>query len=262
MNDGDAINVPQRPAGPPSIFMRWASLSFIHWRVPAAALRPLIPDGLEIDTFDGSAWVGLVPFTMTGVRPRRWPATWRIRGVTDFHECNVRTYVTRDGECGVWFFSLDAASRLAVRIARRMWNLAYHRATIELEDRGEEVSYAVCRQSDGIARRSGVHDSTPALRCRWTLGERMPQSQPGSLEHFLTERYMLYAADRRGTVFRGRIWHEPWPLRRASLASVDDSLVAAAGIDVSAAGKPVVFAADPIEVAAWRIQRVEERLTR
>ena len=99
--------------------MTWRSLLFVHWRVPVEQLRPLVPPDLEIDRFDDSAWVGLVPFTMTGVRPWWVPGLLNVRGITRFHECNVRTYVTLGGKPGVWFFSLDAASRPAVWWAPR-----------------------------------------------------------------------------------------------------------------------------------------------
>lgn len=222
--------------------MTWASLAFFHWRVPVATLRPLIPAGLSIDEFDGSAWIGLVPFTMYGVRHLWSPP---IPTMHAFHECNVRTYVTAGDEPGVWFFSLDAVSRLAVWGARTFWNLPYRNARIDLREDGDRIEYDVDR----------TEGSCPTGRYRWSVGDRLPGSAPGSLEWFLTERYCMYAQTRRGELRRGRIWHDPWPLRRAQVESLEDELVTAAGVDV--AGVPdAVHGSDPITVEAWALAPV------
>ncbi len=207
---------PTRPCGAPSMHMSWRSLLFMHWPVPASQLRPLVPDTMEIDSFDGSAWVGLVPFTMAGVGHRWMPRRLRMPWITDFHECNVRTYVTVDGEPGVWFFSLDAASPLAVWAARTFWNLPYYNAAIQLARQGSEVRYAVKRRGRG---------DEAALRCAWRVGDPLPPSRPGELAHFLTERYLLFA-HRGDRTYRGRIWHQPWPLREGKLLALEDTLVA------------------------------------
>jgi uncharacterized protein YqjF (DUF2071 family) len=257
MSDQVRQYVPARPVGRPAVVMRWENLLFIHWRVGVDVLRGLVPAGLEIDAFDGSGWVGLVPFTMPVIRHRFWPRRLNIAGLTRFHECNVRTYVTRNGEPGVWFFSLDAASRVGVRVARTFWNLNYCNAKIDLEQREDgQVHYCVERACGGPKDMNNSNGSgSLSLRCCWRVGEALPRSAPGSLEYFLTERYMLYAASRRGALFRGRIWHEPWPLRRATLASCEDMLVKAAGIEIPVSGEPVVFAADPLDVEAWPLER-------
>jgi uncharacterized protein len=231
----------------PAMFMRWLSLAFIHWPVSVEQIRrmnPAIPPGLEIDTFDGSAWVGLVPFTMRDVRPTWSPS---IPGFSHFHECNVRTYVRRpgdsDSESGVWFFSLDAASRPAVWGAKTFFHLPYFHSRIILNRKNDLAEYEVNRVGDASAR----------MRCSWRVGEPMSASSPGSLEHFLTERYSLFAADIRQRLFRGRIRHAPWPLRRATLESLDDRLLPAAGLP-AISGDPVVFAAEELAVHAWSIE--------
>ena len=237
--------------------MRWRHLLFVHWPVEAEALRPLVPPALEIDTFDGRAWVGLIPFTMEDVSPRLAPRLpWR--GVTDFHECNVRTYVYPRGmkddpaAHGVWFFSLDAASRLAVWGARRFFRLPYFNAQMRLRREGDVVDYAVER-IDNVA-------GAASLRCRWRALESMGLSRPGELAHFLTERYCLYALkrEREGvlSLHRGRIAHEPWPLRRAELLEMDDSLVRSAGIEINPSIAPVLYHADALDVRAWWLERV------
>lgn len=234
-----------RPSGRPAIRMVWESLLFAHWPVPPDALRRLVPPALEIDTFDGAAWIGLVPFTMPVFRLNRLPP---VPTMSRFHECNVRTYVReRDGGgAGVWFLSLDATSRLAVRGARRLWRLPYHLARIGLRRDGDDVRYSVDRVRPG---------PVPArLRCAWRAGAPRQRPSPGDLAHFLTERYALYAVDRRGRPRRGPIRHDPWPLRDAELLDLDDTLVAAAGVRVPEC-EPVLHHADRLEVDAWPLER-------
>jgi uncharacterized protein YqjF (DUF2071 family) len=220
--------------------MTWTDLLFIHWPVPVEALRPLVPPPLEIDRHEGRAWIGLIPFSMPLVRPWWIPAPLACPGVTAFHECNVRTYVRRGEERGVWFLSLDASSRAAVWAARRFWHLAYHHARILIERRGATVHYRLRRSS-----------KSATMSCRWELGEALPPALPGSLPHFLSERYTLYCA-RGGQVLRGPIQHEPWRLRQATLRALEDALVAASGVAVT--GSPVVFAGDPLHVRAWPLE--------
>lgn len=235
--------------------MRWRHLLFAHWPIDAEALRPLVPPLLDIDTFDGRAWVGLIPFTMTDVSPRLLPRM-PLRGVTDFHECNVRTYVYPRG-CkddpaahGVWFFSLDAASRIAVWGARRFFCLPYFNARMSLRREGDVMDYGVQR----------LTPNSPSLHCRWRALEALPPPRRGDLAHFLTERYCLYAVKReRGgslALHRGRIAHSPWPLRQAELLSMADSLVRAAGIDIDRSIAPVLYHADQLDVRAWWLERV------
>lgn len=235
----------------PVIRMRWRHLLFVHWPVAPGALRRLIPDELEIDTFDGRAWVGLVPFTMEDFSLRVLPRL-PLHSVTDFHECNVRTYVHPRGmkadanARGVWFFSLDAASRLAVWGAQRFFSLPYFNARIHLHREGDVIEYGVARIAGGPPAR---------LCCRWRAGDPLPQSKPGELAHFLSERYCLYVM-KGGRLHRGRISHEPWPLRGAELLSLDESLVQAAGIMIDRDIEPVLHYADALDVRAWWLERV------
>ncbi len=220
--------------------MTWESLLFCHWPVPAGALRALVPPALEIDAFDGTAWVGLIPFTMPVFR-----CTWLppLPGARRFHECNVRTYVRAAGEPGVYFFSLDAASRLAVWGARRFFRLNYHAAQIHLRKRDGVVDYSVDRAGAPGAR----------MRCSWRIGAERSRSRPGGLDHFLTERYALFTMDRTGRPRRGRIHHDPWPLREAELLHLKDGLVSAAGITIPH-DQPVLYAADHLDVMAWPLE--------
>ena len=226
------------------MYMEWHNLLFLHWPVSPEALRPLVPPPLEIDTHEGEAWVGLVPFTMRRVRHALWPP---IPTMTNFHECNVRTYVRCGDLVGVWFFSLDAVSALAVFGARMLWNLNYVHSAIDLERSGPATDYRVERR-DGRT-----------MHCRWEVGSPLPVSEPGSLDHFLTERYALFSvAPRSGRVRCGWIWHEPWPLREATVLELRDELVGAAGITVDTRRPPFARHAEFVDVQAWRLQTVPQ----
>ncbi|GAC1336152.1 MAG: hypothetical protein NVSMB14_03800 [Isosphaeraceae bacterium] len=213
---------------------RWASLLFLHWEVPIEQLRPLVPRELEIDTFEGRAYVGLVPFTMTGVRPVLLPA---IPKFSDFHEINVRTYVHfRGRDPGVWFFSLDAANPIAVVLARLTYKLPYFHAKMSLDpgDRmiqrrlgqGVESPFTISYKSERL--HAGPVRAVCDIQYEPTGAPRV--SEADSLEHFLAERYILYvsAYDR---LYSGRVHHSPYPLQTARLLEFNETLVAAAGID-------------------------------
>lgn len=196
----------------------WRDLLFLHWSVDPAALRALVPPALGIDTFEGAAYVGLVPFTMDGVRLGPVP-------LQSFLEVNLRTYVHAGGVPGVWFFSLDADSRLAVYGARAFFGLPYFLARMGSEARGDAVEYRSDRAAGpGPAR----------LDLRWTVLDRdLHHAAAGSLEHFLTERYALYGPRADGSVYRVRVHHPPWPLHRARVDRLEQSFLAAAGVTAS-----------------------------
>jgi len=220
---------------------RWADLLFVHWEVPVEALRSLVPRDLEIDTFEGRAYVGLVPFTMTGVRPRWSPA---LPWLSAFPEVNVRTYVHRQGrDPGVWFFSLDAANLLAVLAARWFWRLPYHWARMRVDREGRHLHYASLRR----------HGRRPAA-CSVRYGPMGAATAaiPGTLEHFLVERYLLYAATRHGLQM-GQVHHSPYPLQPAEAEGLEETLLAAAGIDRPQASPLLHFASEVrVEVFALR----------
>ena len=246
MSDGiDRIGPTRRPTGRVVQRPGWHELTFLHWRVPAADLRPLIPAALELDTFEGDAYIGLVPFTMTGVRPWWAPP---LPGINDFHETNVRTYVHHQGAGpGVWFFSLDAASLLAVRAARTLWRLPYHHAHMTLERTDTEVRYASER------KRPPPLPGTCRVRCR-PLGEPAA-ARPGTLEHFLAERYLLYTIARGGALQRGAVHHAPYPLQPAEVLACDETLIAAAGI-ARPAEPPIAHYASGVSVEIFALERL------
>lgn len=227
--------------------MRWDNLLFLHWPVDPAALRPLIPAELELDLFNDRAWIALVPFRMEQTRFRGYPP---LPGLSSFYECNVRTYV-RAGDArgndvpGVWFFSLDAERLLPVLGGKWLWSLNYIHSAFTVE-----------RDTDGttdyrLARRARRSETSSVL---WAPGEALPRSEPGTLEHFLTERYWLFTL-RRGRVLGGRIEHEPWPLRSATVSRLDDTLVRAAGVEVK--GEALAWHSDRLEVKGWNLVPME-----
>ena len=228
---------------------QWRDLLFLHWAVDPDMLRRLLPPGLELDLFEGAAYIGLVPFTMQGVRPKWLPP---VKGLSAFHETNVRTYVHLGGrDPGVWFFSLDAASRIAVRIARRFFHLPYFDARIFLEREGfpssvgsSAILYGGVRQWPGFDRASYLIRAQP--------NGVAESARVGTLEHFLVERYILYAED-RDRLFQGRVRHAPYPLQPALVHAIDERLLAAAGVSRPSSSPLAHFAAGvDVDVLALR----------
>lgn len=236
---------------------RWAALLFLHWEVDPDALRRLLPPGLELDTFDGRAFVGLVPFTMTGVRPRSLPA---VPGLSNFHEVNVRTYVHHRGrDPGVWFFSLDAASAVAVKVARWSYHLPYFHARMSLEPPDRAIRAALDRGEsptiDYASERLAPGPIPATCRLRYRPGGSPRPASPGTLDHFLIERYILYAfAD--GRLYQGRVHHPPYPVQSARLESLEETLVAAAGIARPEAD-PLIHFAREVRVRIYPPRRLD-----
>lgn len=222
----------------------WHDLLFAHWPVDSATLRRLVPPGLQIDTYEGKAWLGVVPFRMSGVRLRGTPPAPLL---SSFPELNVRTYVLADGKPGVWFFSLDAGNRVAVAIARAWFHLPYFRARMSCEEKNGWIEYKCGRAHRGAP--CGVYNG------RYRPAGEVFRGQAGSLEHFLTERYCLYAVDAEGRIIRGEVHHAPWPLQRAEAEIVSNTMPEADGIHF-AATKPLLHFAKRLDVVVWRPQRL------
>jgi uncharacterized protein len=234
------------PDRPWVLFMRWHDLLFAHWPVRPEVLRPHVPAGLEIDTFDRWAWIGVVPFYMTGVRPRLVPEK---RFGMRFPELNVRTYIKSRGRNGVYFFSLDATSRLSVRAARLTFGLNYFDAEMSCRREGDRVRY--------LHRR--VHRGAPPAELDMEYGPvgDVFHAEPGTLEHFLTERYGLYSEYPRGTLRFGDINHRPWPLQLAEAEFRRNRMVEQLGIELPDE-KPLLHFSEGVEVAAWTLKALSE----
>ncbi|WP_257454875.1 YqjF family protein [Archangium lipolyticum] len=243
----DRIGPTRRPDERPVMYQRWKHLLFLHWSLPPEVVAPLLPPGLTLDTFDGRAWVGLVPFTMRGVRPRGLPA---VGFLSDFHETNVRTYVHFQGkDPGVWFFSLEAANAIAVRLARAWFKLPYHYAGMELTAGPQGSSYAYRSER----RWPGPTPARCAVRC--TPKGTVSNSTPGTLQHFLVERYFLYSTA-HGQLFRGQVHHTPYQVRGADVEGLDETLLAAAGIP-RPSEPPMALFSEGVDVDVFRLRCVE-----
>ncbi|HKO37106.1 MAG TPA: DUF2071 domain-containing protein [Solirubrobacterales bacterium] len=220
----------------------WVNLLFAHWRVPEEALRPVVPPELPIDTHDGSAWVGMTPFYVRGLRLR---GTLPAPLLSTFPELNVRTYVSVDGKPGIYFLSLDADSRTAVAAARRSYRLPYFRSRIEArQDKEGTIGYDLLRTSD---------DGPPAyFKARYgKRGEELP-IRDGSLERWLAERYCLYTLDGAGRIQRGDIHHPPWPLHEGWADIETNTMAMPFGIELG--DEPLLHFSPRQDVVIWPLR--------
>jgi uncharacterized protein YqjF (DUF2071 family) len=219
------------PERPWTMGQTWQHLLFAHWRVPHDVLRPHVPPTLELEEHDGSAWLGLTPFRVIGLRLRGAPP---LPLLSSFHELNCRTYVRAGDRPGIWFFSLDASSRAAVAAARRTYRLPYRHARIDAGD----GRFRAETESGGSfeARYHGVGVPVPTARA--------------TLEYFLTERYRLYAGD--GEI-RAEIHHGPWPLQAAE-AEVEQHGIAPVPLE----GEPLCHYARRLDVVIWSPERYSQ----
>ncbi len=221
--------------------MRWSGISFLHWPYDVDVVQQLLPDGLTVEPYDGKAWVGLIPFTMT-VAPPVGPA---IPWLSHFPEANVRTYVHGpDGMTGIWFFSLDASRLAAVTAARASWGLPYQWAAMHVERNAQHVAYRSARRTRPRA----------ASAVDLTVGELIPPGELTEFDHYLTARFVLFAR------YLYRLWytraeHPPWPLRRAAVTRLRDSLVPAARLP-SPKGDPIVHFSEGVDVRVGLPRRV------
>jgi uncharacterized protein YqjF (DUF2071 family) len=238
------------PSGRWVMTQRWNDLLFAHWPLPASSLAPLLPDGLHIDTFQGSAWIGVVPFWMDRIKLRGMPP---IPGARSFPELNLRTYVRdqRAGTPGVYFFSLDAGNLFAVAAGRLIYSLPYHWAEMRLEQRSE-------REFSFYSRRR-LSSKEVLFKARYRgLGptRRLVESRSGTLEHFLTERYSLFTHNRAGQAMRASIHHIPWPLEEAEAEIERNDLPAAMGIRLPDQ-QPVLHYSRRLAVYIWQLERLQ-----
>jgi uncharacterized protein len=219
----------------------WHDLLFAHWPLPYSVMRPLVPAQLNLDTFDGQSWVGVIPFHMSGIHARGLPP---IPGLSRFPELNVRTYVTHGGKPGVYFFSLDAANLPAVWAARKFYHLPYFHATMSTETREGSIHYSSRRYRSRAEFRA---DYGPASEVRLAA--------KGSIEHWLTERYCLYTTH-RSQVYCGEIHHPPWLLQDAEAEFKNNTVAAAADIPLPAT-EPLLHFARKQKVLIWPLRRAE-----
>lgn len=230
----------QLPAREWSWRQSWLDLLFVHWPVPKAALRDLVPRELEIQEFDGTSWIGLVPFRMAGVMRRPFPD---MPGLSAFPELNVRLYVEAEGKPGVWFLSLDATNAFAIWAARRFFHLPYYRADMALTQPSDTIDYASARRDSSLVFRAAYRP----------IGDPYCAA-PGTLEHFLTERYCLYAKAPDGTLLRNEVHHLPWPLQPAAAEIFENTMFDPHAISTQGA-KPIFHFARRVDVVVWSAER-------
>jgi uncharacterized protein YqjF (DUF2071 family) len=220
----------------------WINLLFAHWRVPTPALEAVVPAQLQIDTYDGSAWIGITPFLVQGLRLR---GTTPLPRLSSFPEINVRTYVTVAGKAGIYFLSLDADSRAAVTAARRSYRLPYFHSRISTSGEGDGFRFESMRTSS---------DGPPAYFDAAYGPEGEPMAiRDGSLERWLTERYCLYTLDERQRTLRGEIHHPPWPLRPAWAEIETNTMTSPFGIALE--NEPLLHFSARQDVALWPLSR-------
>lgn len=240
----EPVAAPPRPAGPWVLAQTWHDLLFMHWPVAPEVLRPHLPAGLTLDTINGQAWIAVLPFWMSGIRARGCPP---VPFTSSFAEINVRTYVHDAERPAVFFMSLDADNVLGTTIARHTYHLPYTHSRIRLTHHGDTIDFASDRTD---------HRDPPAM----FAGSYRPvsevfQARPGSLEHWLVERYRFYTVNRQGDIYRGDIQHAPWPLQRARAEVRGNTMALSHNVELPAVA-PLLHYARRIDATFWLPQRV------
>ena len=232
----DRLGIRSKPEGAHVIEQNWENLLFLHWPIDEAVIRPLIPPALDIDTFDGKAWVGITPFRLTGLRFLSLPP---IPLLDSFDEVNLRTYVVHNGVPGIWFFSLDASKILPALAARLFFNLPYFDSAIDCTAAGGEFVFNMTRTVGPAAH----------FKARWRQGQRLRAPDLESLAFFLVERYCFFAlaADQ---VQMTRVYHHPWILEEGLVGHCDSTLLNAAGLQ-EPSEPPLVYFSKAVNVQIW-----------
>lgn len=231
-----------KPDSPWIMYQEWHNLLFAHWPLPPEVIRQHIPADLPLDTFEGQAWIGVVPFRMRWVHPRWLPS---VPWLSFFAELNVRTYVKVGEKPGVYFFSLEAANPIAVQLARRFYHLPYYDARMVCQaDKNENVTYESAR----------THRGAPAteFRAAYQPNGAVYNAAPGSLDEWLTERYCLYTHNKNGKGLRGEIHHKRWPLQPATAEILTNSMTRPMGIALPVV-EPLLHYVREIQMVAWSL---------
>ena len=228
----------QRPAEKLKGYQSWRNLAFLHWEVPVKELEAVLPAGLQPDLFQGKAYIGLVPFEMKNIRPAWCPKALGF----NFLETNIRTYVLHKNEPGVFFFSLDASSLIAVKIARWIWHLPYFHSGMTFSNEQTTCEYNLKR------------DNNIQSNIKIKVGQPIPPSQPDSLEYFLLERYLLFT-QLRGRILRGQVHHVPYPARSASLIDFEDQLLEVNGFTGLNTSPDLIHFSTGVDVEIYSLKR-------
>jgi uncharacterized protein YqjF (DUF2071 family) len=234
----------------------WHNLLLAHWPVPVEVLRPLVPPNLPIDTFEGQAWLGVIAFQLKGIRLRGFPP---IPFTSAFPEINLRTYVTVEDKPGVYFITMDADNGLGTVMARRWFRLPYTQAQIHLKIEGERIDFSSRRTERGMNTGSPQGRALPKKPQAEFAGSYRPVSevdipQPGSIDHWLAERYCYYRANERN-VYRCQVHHMPWPLQKAEADIEKNTLASSLGVDLPST-QPLLRYAHHMKALIWPVRRV------
>lgn len=233
----------ERPYGPAIMRQRWEKLLFLHWPVDPALIAERLPKGLHVDTFEGKAWLGIIPFFMARVRPSGLPP---LPWLSWFMELNLRTYVYDDqGNAGVWFFSLDCNQPLAVEIARRCFNLPYEHAVMHSNITDQHIEYHSRRKGSGTTDASYIYE-TP------TISET---AQPHTLEWFLVERYLLFSCNSAGKIFTGRVHHSPYQISSGGCHQSSTEPIRLSGFPIPIDAPHSVLTAADVDVSIFPLRR-------
>ena len=238
----------EKPKLPTVMYQRWEELLFLHWPVEPQIVAKVLPPGLVVDTYKGKAWIGVVPFSMRGVRPRFLPA---VPGLSSFPELNLRTYVVdKHGRPGVWFYSLDTPKRLPNWIARTFFHLNYRFARIQVEDKGSLRYY----QSELWM---GTDWDAPQ-KYEWERLGKPFTAKPGSLDFFLAERYRLFAYNEaKAQLMTGQVHHQAYPLQQVNLKYYSKRLFTLSGLSKPDSLPVSVLASSGVNVQISPMSRVE-----
>ena len=231
------------PNRPFAISQEWRELTFMHWKVDPERLKPHLPDGLEIDLFDGEAYVGVIPFVMKNVRPRGLPS---VLGISTFAEFNVRTYVIKDGQAGVFFLTLDAKSLVTCFYAPRAYGLPYRYAKANVKYEGESLQWRSRRSSDGAELIGSTSNKGP-----------LQSSDSNTLEHYFFERYCLYT-EHQGCIRRAYVYHQPWSFTEAEVNLESNSLLESYNMGLDALSPDLIHYSQGLLVKTWPIEVAEK----
>jgi uncharacterized protein YqjF (DUF2071 family) len=232
----DRLAMRGRPEGSPVMHQNWENLLFLHWPVDPAVMRPLIPPALEIDTFEGQAYIGITPFSLTGLRLLSLPA---VPGLESFLEINVRTYVHYRGMPGIWFFSLDASKLIPAMAARVLFALPYFKASMEFNRDGNEFQFT--------SKRTVPPDAH--FRVRWTTGMRLREPALESLAFFLVERYCFFA-NVGDQMTMTRVYHHPWILDEGFVLEQESTMISSLGLP-EPTGPALTHFSQSLNVEVW-----------
>ena len=229
----------QRPKRKTKGYQSWRNLTFLHWEIASEELEPLLPSGLQLDLFQGKAYIGIVPFEMKNIRPAWCP---QVLGF-NFLETNVRTYVIHNQEPGVFFFSLDANSYIAVKLARWIWHLPYFHSAMTLSNKDAVYNYTL-KRTDKVQSQIKIE-----------VSETLPPSEADSLEYFLLERYLLFT-ELRGQLLRGQVHHIPYPVRQAELIDFEDQLLEINNIRGISSSPDLVHFSQGVDVKIYPLEPI------